>query len=125
MPQTAPSPSDTQPLAIKMKLLIVDDDESIRTQMKWALARDYTVVLAEDRHSALEVVRKEHPPVVTLDLGLPPHPGGIEEGLRALAGMLAQDPLIKVIVITGQTERSNALQAIAQGAYDFCEAGRS
>jgi len=119
MPQTAPSPSDTQPLAIKMKLLIVDDDESIRTQMKWALARDYTVVLAEDRHSALEVVRKEHPPVVTLDLGLPPHPGGIEEGLRALAGMLAQDPLIKVIVITGQTERSNALQAIAQGAYDF------
>ena len=88
MPQPAPSPADTQPLAVKMKLLIVDDDESILTQMKWALARDYTVVLAEDRHSALEAVRKEHPAVVTLDLGLPPHPGGIEEGLQALAEML-------------------------------------
>ena len=118
MPQPAPSDSPQQ-LPVKLKLLIVDDDENIRTQMKWALAREYDVVLAEDRQSALEKIRKEHPSVVTLDLGLPPHPGGIEEGLRALTGMLEQDPFIKVIVITGQTERSNALQAIGQGAYDF------
>ncbi|MGE0823664.1 MAG: PEP-CTERM-box response regulator transcription factor [Candidatus Binatia bacterium] len=103
----------------KAKLLIVDDDENIRTQMKWALARDYTVILAEDRPSALEMVRKESPVVVTLDLGLPPHPGNIEEGLRTLAGMLEYNPSIKVIVITGQTERQNAVQAIGQGAYDF------
>src|SRR4051812_20021291 len=109
MPQ--PVPLDVQPLAAKPKLLVVDDDENIRTQMKWALAREYTVVLAEDRQSALDAVRKEHPAVVTLDLGLPPSPGGIEEGMRALAGMLAQDPLVKIIVITGQTERNNALQA--------------
>ena len=118
MPQPAPSDSPQQ-LPVKLKLLIVDDDENIRTQMRWAVAREYDVVLAEDRQSALEKIRKEHPPVVTLDLGLPPHPGGIEEGLRALTGMLEQDPFIKVIVITGQTERSNALQAIGQGAYDF------
>lgn len=114
-----PAPLDTQPLAAKPKLLVVDDDENIRTQMKWALAREYTVLLAEDRQSALDAVRKEHPAVVTLDLGLPPSPGGIEEGMRALAGMLAQDPLVKIIVITGQTERNTALQAIGQGAYDF------
>ncbi len=114
-----PLSSDAARSTALPKLLIIDDDENIRTQMKWALARDYAVVLAEDRASALEAVRKEHPAVVTLDLGLPPHPGGIEEGLLTLTGMLAQDPLLKVIVITGQTERSNALQAIDQGAHDF------
>jgi len=117
MPQ--PAPLDSPPLTAKQKLLIVDDDENIRTQMKWALARDYAVVLAEDRQSAIEAVRKEHPSVVTLDLGLPPNPGNIEEGILALTGILEQDPLLKVIVITGQTERNNALQAIGQGAYDF------
>lgn len=114
-----PVPSDPQRLSAKPKLLIVDDDENIRTQMKWALAREYAVVLAEDRQSALEAVRKEHPAVVTLDLGLPPSPGSVEEGMLTLSGMLEHDPLLKVIVITGQTERSHALQAIGQGAYDF------
>jgi len=117
MPQ--PAPSESPRLTSKPKLLIVDDDENIRTQMKWAFARDYAVVLAEDRQSALEALRKEQPAVVTLDLGLPPHPGGIEEGMLTLTGMLEQDPLVKVIVITGQTERQNALHAVARGAYDF------
>ena len=57
------------------KLLIVDDDEEIRTQMKWALAKDYEIVQAEDRASAVEVFRSNHPAVVLLDLGLPPNPG--------------------------------------------------
>jgi len=118
MSQHLPSES-FQRGAPRPQLLIVDDDENIRTQMKWALAQDYVVVLAEDRVSALEILRKEHPPVVTLDLGLPPHPGGVEEGLLTLTAMLEHDPLIKVIIITGQAEKENALQAIGQGAYDF------
>jgi two-component system NtrC family response regulator len=101
------------------KLLIVEDDEEIRTQMKWALAQDYEVCLAEDRQSAMEVLKRERPPVMTLDLGLPPHPREVTEGFNLLSEALQLDTLTKVIVITGQTERTHALQAVGQGAYDF------
>ncbi len=101
------------------KLLIVDDDEEIRTQMKWALAADYEVVLAEDRPSALEAFRAAQPRVVLLDLGLPPNPGNPEEGLAALSEMLAFDNLAKIVIISGQAEKENALRAIGAGAYDF------
>lgn len=101
------------------KLLIVEDDEEIRTQMKWALAQDYDVCLAEDRQSAIEVLKRERPQVMTLDLGLPPHPREVTEGFITLSEALQLDTLTKVIVITGQTERAHALQAVGQGAYDF------
>jgi len=101
------------------KLLIVDDDEEIRTQMRWALAKDYEISLAEDRASALATFRTEQPPAVLLDLGLPPHPGTPEEGLATLSELLAQDRLVKVIIVSGQGEKENALRAIGSGAYDF------
>jgi len=103
----------------KPRLLVVEDDEAIRTQMKWALAQDYEILLAEDRLGALEIFSKEQPPVVTLDLGLPPYPGEVKEGFLALAEMLSQDHLVKVVVITGQGEKDHALKAIGEGAYDF------
>jgi two-component system NtrC family response regulator len=103
----------------KAKLLIVDDDDEVRTQMKWALAQQYDVFLAEDRKSALELLKQHRPAVVTLDLGLPPSPGDTREGFAALADMLHVDPSLKVIVITGQDERRNGMQAIGQGAHDF------
>lgn len=103
----------------KPKLLIVDDDEEIRTQMRWALAQDYEVFLAEDRETALEVIKREQPAVVTLDLGLPPRPREVEEGFLTLGEILEQDALIKVIIITGRAEKEHALRAIGLGAYDF------
>ncbi len=114
-----PTPYTLHPDSQKPKLLIVDDDEDLRTQMKWALAQDYEVFLAEDRPSALEAVRTEKVPVVTLDLGLPPWPASVEEGFATLAGILSFDPLIKVIIATGRGEKEHALRAIADGAYDF------
>ena len=101
------------------KLLIVDDDEEIRAQMKWALIQDYNVILAQDRPSAIAAFCDQRPPVVLLDLGLPPHPASPEEGFAALSEMLALDSLAKIILITGQGEKNNALQAIGAGAYDF------
>jgi two-component system NtrC family response regulator len=101
------------------KLLIVDDDEEIRTQMKWALAKDYEILLAEDRVSAVETFGSARPSVVLLDLGLPPHPGNPEEGLGILSELLALDSLAKIIIITGQGEKEIALRAIGTGAYDF------
>jgi len=103
----------------KAKLLIIEDDEAIRTQMKWALAQSYEILIAEDRPSAIEIFIKERPPVVTLDLGLPPYPGEVKEGFWALSELLSQDSLVKVIVITGQGEKDHALKAIGEGAYDF------
>ena len=113
-----PAPNTLSPSA-KPKLLIVEDDETIRTQMKWALAQDYEVFWAEDRLTALDLFTKEKVPVVTLDLGLPPKPGEAEEGFLLLNGIKEQDSLAKIIVVTGQDEKENALKAIGMGAYDF------
>jgi len=103
----------------KPGILIIDDDDEVRTQMKWALRQHYDVLLAEDRQSALKQLKEHRPAVVSLDLGLPPSPGDTREGFAALADLLHSDPSLKVIVITGQGEKSNGVQAIAQGAYDF------
>jgi two-component system NtrC family response regulator len=104
---------------MKPNLLIIDDDEEIRSQMKWALVSDYEVRLAEDRPTGLESFREHRPRVVLLDLGLPPHPGNPQEGLEALSELLALDPRAKVIIATGQNEKEVALSAIGLGAYDF------
>jgi two-component system, NtrC family, response regulator len=101
------------------KLLIVDDDEEIRTQMRWALAKDYEILLAENRASAIETFRAARPAVVLLDLGLPPQPGNPEEGLAALSDLLALDRLVKIVIVSGQGEREVALRAVGAGAYDF------
>jgi two-component system NtrC family response regulator len=103
----------------KQKLLIIDDDEDLRTQMKWALAQNYDVLLAEDRPSAAAVMRKEKPAVVTLDLGLPPLPAGVEEGFAVLDEILNEYGQTKVIIVTGRGEKENALRAVEKGAYDF------
>jgi len=103
----------------KTTLLLVDDDEDIRTQMKWALAADYEVVMAGDRAGALAAFRTSHPTVTLLDLGLPPRPNEPEEGLNALSALLALDSTAKVIVVSGQGDKQNALRAVGAGAYDF------
>ena len=103
----------------KPTLLIVEDDEDIRTQMKWALAADYDVVLAEDQAGALAAFSASRPSVSLLDLGLPPRPNDPDEGLKTLSSLLALDPLAKVIIVSGQGEKENALRAVGAGAYDF------
>ena len=87
---------------MKPALLIVDDDEEIRSQMKWALAQDYDVSLAEDRASAIEAFKRCRPMVVLLDLGLPPSPADPTEGLATLGELRAIDSLVKIVIISGQ-----------------------
>ena len=104
---------------MKPSLLVIDDDEDIRSQLNWALVNDYALSLAGDRATALVLFREKRPPVVLLDLGLPPHPATPEEGFATLSELLAAEPLAKVVVASGQAEKGNALRAIGQGAYDF------
>ena len=103
----------------KPKLLIVDDDEDIRTQMKWALSEDYEVFEAEDRPSAMLLFEEHGMPLIALDLGLPPDSNGVEEGFLVLDEILQQQRDSKVVVITGQGQREHALRAIGLGAYDY------
>jgi two-component system, NtrC family, response regulator len=103
----------------KKPILIIDDDANIRKQMKWGLLKEYEVLLAEDRPQAIKVYHEHRPGVVTLDLGLPPDVDGATEGMQTLEEILNINPQAKVIVITGNLEKQNALQAIEQGAYDF------
>ena len=104
---------------MKPKLLIVDDDEAIRAQMKWALGEQYEVHFAEDRKAAIESFEANSPAVTLLDLGLPPRPNECDEGLAVLSDILAIDNTAKVIIISGQSEKQNAIEAVGAGAYDF------
>ena len=104
--------------AIRPKLLIVEDDPGLQAQLKWAY-EDFEVLLAGDRQSALTLLRAEEPPVVTLDLGLPPDPDGVSEGFALLNEIMAIKPDTKVIVASGHGARESALRAIQHGAYDF------
>jgi two-component system NtrC family response regulator len=103
----------------KPTLLIVEDDEDIRTQMKWTLTADYEVRTAEDRPGAVAAFNASRPSVTVLDLGLPPRPNEPDEGLATLSYLLALDPLAKVIIVSGQGDKQNALHAVGAGAYDF------
>ena len=102
----------------KKKLLVVEDDKGLQKQLRWSFDA-YEVVVADDRESALAQVRRHQPAVVTMDLGLPPDPDGASEGLATLQQILAAAPATKIIVLSGNQERANALKAVAMGAYDF------
>ena len=99
-------------------LLVVEDDEGLQRQLKWAY-EGYEVVCAGNREQAIEALRAREPAVVTLDLGLPPDPDGTDEGFAALEEILRLKPDTKVIVASGHGARESALKAIAMGAYDF------
>ena len=103
---------------VRKPLLIVEDDPALQKQMKWAFDA-YDVAVASDREGALAQLRRVEPAVVTMDLGLPPAPDDATEGFNTLRDILALAPDTKVIVLTGQNDRANALKAIAMGAYDF------
>lgn len=103
-----------------LKLLVVDDDEALRQQLRWAFD-GFAVSLAGNRQSAITEFDNNPTPVVLLDLGLPPDQDGPTEGLATLEAILAIAPETKVIVMTGQTDREYAVRAIGLGAYDFYE----
>lgn len=105
--------------AIERNLLIIEDDPGLQSQMRWCFDEDTGVTIAEDREGAMAALRRCEPQVVTLDLGLPPDPGGASEGFRLLETILGLVPRTKIIVVTGREDRENAVKAVGMGAADF------
>jgi len=102
----------------KKSLLVIEDDPGLQKQLRWSFDA-YEVLVASDRESALALLRRHEPAVVTMDLGLPPDPDGASEGLATLVQILELASDTKVIVLTGNQDHGNALKAVASGAYDF------
>jgi two-component system NtrC family response regulator len=102
----------------KPKLLIVEDDPGLQKQLKWSF-NEYEVIAAADRAAAIAALRRHQPAVVLQDLGLPPDAEGVAEGFACLLEMLKLSPHTKVIVVTGQLDKQNAVHAVGLGAYDF------
>ena len=102
----------------KRHLLVVEDDPGLQSQLKWCF-EGYEVLVAGDHDAAMNHLRRHEPGVVTLDLGLPPDPANASEGLKLLEEILSLAPATKVIVVTGNDDRENALKAVSLGAYDF------
>ncbi len=100
------------------KLLIVEDDPGLQKQLKWCFD-GYDVQAADTRSAAIAALRRHEPPVVLQDLGLPPDPEGVSEGFATLLETLRLAPHTKVIVVTGQLDKENAVKAVGLGAYDF------
>lgn len=102
-------------------LLLVDDSQDIREQLKWGLKPFYRIFEADNREQAVEALQREKVGLVTLDLGLPPDAEGASEGLKALEQLIGMNSHVKVVVITGNQDRANALKAVELGAYDFLD----
>ena len=102
----------------KPRLLIVEDDQGLQRQLKWCFD-EYEVLMAASREEALTMARRFEPSVVLQDLGLPPDAEGVTEGMQTLREILSLAPQTKVIVVTGNADRDNAVRAVSLGAYDF------
>ncbi len=102
----------------KMKLLIVEDDQGLQSQLRWHFDQ-YEVVIAGNREEAINAIRLHEPPIVLQDLGLPPDDEGVEEGFKCIQEISSLAPMTKIVVMTGNADYENAVRAVAMGAYDF------
>ena len=105
----------------KGTVLVVDDDDAVRSGLYWALTSDYQVLQASSRDEACALINDEDIDVVVSDLHLPPHVDDIGEGLALIDVARAKDPPLQVVVITGSDSKRAALEAVKRGAYGFFE----
>jgi len=104
----------------KPKLLIIEDDHGLQSQLRWHFD-DYETIFAENRRDAIDALRLHEASVIIQDLGLPPDQDGVEEGFKCIEDIRSMAPNSKIIVMTGKTDHENAIKAVAMGAYDYYE----
>ncbi|MFN9490921.1 MAG: sigma-54-dependent transcriptional regulator [Betaproteobacteria bacterium] len=113
--------STPAPESAKPELLIVDDDPAITDTLAYVLGSDFEVIAADSRAHARALLRqRDHPPRLALvDLGLPPRPHRPDEGFELIAELVAMSPAMKILVLSGQSDESDARHARTLGAIDF------
>ncbi len=99
-------------------ILIVEDDQGLLKQLCWHFDQ-YEIVTASDVDNALKSAKEYKPSIVLQDLGLPPDPEGVTEGMKCISQLLNTLPNCKILVMTGRSEEENAMKAVELGAYDF------
>ena len=104
---------------MKSKILLIEDDAHLLKQLRWALERDYDVFTAATEDEAKILFSNTKPPVVTLDLGLHSEHPEVLSGMRLLDYFLCEAPSTRIIVVTGNSDRSNTLHAVGLGAFDY------
>src|ERR1051325_3826820 len=102
-----------------LKLLLVDDDENVLKQLRSALESDYQVLTSSMEGNALSIFEREKPPVILLDLCLDPHNSADVGGMRLLERILSDEPMTRIIVITGKEDDQSALRAVRLGTFDY------
>lgn len=110
--------TDMNKASSKRKLLIVEDDSGLQSQLRWHFDQ-YDVVIASDREEAIAAIRLHEPPIILQDLGLPPDDEGVDEGFRCIREVSNLSPTAKIVVMTGNADNENAVKAVAMGAFDF------
>jgi len=98
-------------------LMIVDDDRHLVTQIVWALRDEFDIRSAHDRPAAIAALEADPPDLLLLDLCLPPD-NVPEEGFRILQAARRRGGDTLVVISSALEERSSALRAITEGAYD-------
>lgn len=104
---------------MKPKILLVDDEDQLLAQMRWILDADYEILTATNERDALNAFAAEQPSVAVVDLSLNRASPLDLGGLRLIEKFLEQDPATRIIVVTGNEDDTNALQAVRMGAYDY------
>jgi two-component system nitrogen regulation response regulator GlnG len=114
----------------KPTLLVVDDDPLIAETIAFTLSDDFNVRFCDSRVAAMQLLDAGDfvPKLALIDLGLPPSTNQPTEGFKLVGDLLARVPSIRILVLTGQNEVSNARRARALGAADLvpkpCEPAR-
>jgi len=115
------APSGEREPGRRPALLLVDDDPIISESLGFVLAQAFEVRPAESRAAALALLRcgGEVPDLALVDLGLPPAPHSPEAGFTLIEELIALNPSMKVLVLSGQNDRANVAHALSIGAADF------
>jgi DNA-binding NtrC family response regulator len=102
-------------------LILVDDDLMIVESLSFVLGVEFNVHTAVNRYTARTLLQNldEMPSLALIDLGLPPDPHGPDEGFALIKELLAFNDQMKILVLSGQSDRANIQHALTLGAVDF------